>query len=82
MPNGHPNICIYKGEQELGGSLSREVRYGCRGGLYIIMYEWEKYRVEIKTCDFGPKTVCYNPRKSSEIDIFNFQFFFCFFVSF
>ena len=25
-------------------------------GLYIIMYEWEKYEVKIKSCDFGPKT--------------------------
>ena len=31
-------------------------------GLYIIMYEWQKYEVKIKTCVFGQKTVCYNPQ--------------------
>ena len=31
-------------------------------GLYIIMYEWEKYEAKIKTCVFCPKTVCYSPQ--------------------
>ena len=43
-------------------------------GLYIIVYEWEKYEVKIKTCVFGPKTVYYKPTTSREIDIFKFFF--------
>ena len=36
-------------------------------GLHIITYEWEKYELKKKTCDFGPKTVCYTKSSKSAI---------------
>ncbi len=49
-------------------------------GLYITMYEWEKYEVKMKTYDFGPKTVGYT-HKIERFRHFHFFFFF-FFLSF
>ena len=30
--------------------------------LVVMINEWGKYEEKIKTCDFGPKTVCYIER--------------------